>query len=182
MGSSQLEETSSLVKITVEQREALDLNLNAYWQKLKRRWQPALIIFLLTVATTASLTTLLKKTYKAEGKLLFKQDTTASLIGVGEGVGELKPLLNNQTPLSTQKEIITSQSLIQQTIEKLKLENKEGKFLKAEDLKKKLDVKIIGGSDVIEISYKHAEPYIAADVVNTLMKVYIEPIWDLTEC
>ena len=34
-------------------------------------------------------------------------------------------------------------------------------------------MKIIGGSDVIQITYKHSDPYTAADTVNNLMNTYI---------
>jgi succinoglycan biosynthesis transport protein ExoP len=158
----------------LEQRETTDINLNKYLLKLKRRWKPALITFLITVATTAALSSLLQKTYQAEGKLLFKPNNTASLTGLGQGVGELKPLLINQSPLTTQKEIISSTPIIQQTIDKLKLVDDQGEPLKPEDFKRNLHVRLIGGSDVVQVSYQHPDPYIAADIVNTLMKTYIE--------
>ncbi len=157
-----------------ESREAIDINFASYLIKVKRRWKPALIIFLLTLGATACMLPLLKKTYEAQGKLLFKQNRASSLTGVGEDLGTLKPLLNNQTPLSTQIQVITSDPVLLQTIEKLQLEDEEGNPLKADILEKKLDLKLIGGSDVIEISYKDEDPAISAAVVNTLMDVYIQ--------
>lgn len=156
-----------------ESREDIDINIASYLIKVKRRWKPALVVFLMTVLATACLTTLLKKTYQAEGKLLFKQNNASSLTGVGEDLGELKPLLNNQTPLSTQIEIITSDPVLLQTIEKLELEDEEGNPLKTDTLEKQLEIKLIGGTDVIQISYKDENPEISAAVVNTLMDVYI---------
>lgn len=156
-----------------ESREDIDINIASYLIKVKRRWKPALVVFLMTVLATAGLTTLLKKTYQAEGKLLFKQNNASSLTGVGEELGELKPLLNNQTPLSTQIEIITSDPVLLQTIEKLELEDEEGNPLKTDTLEKQLEIKLIGGTDVIQISYKDENPEISAAVVNTLMDVYI---------
>ena len=163
----------SLPNNHIEVKESLDLDFTSYLQKLKRRWKPALFVFLLTVGATTALSTLLKTTYQAEGKLLFKENNTSSLTNIGEGVGELKPLLNNQTPLSTQIEVITSTPILQQTIDQLKLENEEGEPLSPETLKNNLEVKIIGGSDVIRIAYKNSDPVTAADIVNTLMNTYI---------
>ena len=163
----------SLSNNNIEVRESLDLDFNSYFQKLKRRWKPALFIFLLTVGSTTALSTLLKITYQAEGKLLFRENNTSSLANIGEGVGELKPLLNNQTPLSTEIEVITSNPILQETIDQLKLENEEGEPLNPQDLEKNLDVKIIGGSDVIKIAYNNSDPVTAADIVNTLMNIYI---------
>ena len=157
-----------------ESREALDLNVASYFLKVKRRWKPALGVFLLTLAAAALFTTQLKKNYQAEGKLLFKQNNAASLTGVGENLGTLKPLLNNQTPLSTQIQVITSDPVLLQTIEKLQLEDDDGNPLNPDTLEKKLNIELIGGSDVIQVSYKDENPETAAAVVNTLMDVYIK--------
>jgi polysaccharide biosynthesis transport protein len=156
-------------------REALDLNLTEYMLKVRRRWKPALAIFLLTVGITAILSVFQEKTFQAEGKLLFKSKSAAALTGVGgEKSGTLEPLLDNQTPLSTQIEVITSEPIVQQTIDRLKLQDNEGKPVKPEDLEKKLDIALVGGSDVIDISYKDANPKKASEVVNTLMDVYLQ--------
>lgn len=155
-------------------RDGIDVNFYNYLQKLKRRWKPALAVFLLTVGATAALSTLLKKSYEAEGKLLFKQNNTASLTKVGQGVGELKPLLNDGSPLKTEIQRMTAEPVLQQTIEKLKLKDAEGKALKPEDLKTKLKVEIVGGTDVISVNYQDLDPYTSADVINTLMKVYLD--------
>ena len=105
---------------------------------------------------------------------MFKQNNAKLLTGVGEEVGTLKPLLNNQTPLSTQIEVITSYPVLLQTIEKLQLEDEEGNPLNPDTLEKKLEIKLIGGSDVIQVSSQDEDPETAAAVVNTLMDVYIQ--------
>ncbi|VEP14359.1 Capsular exopolysaccharide biosynthesis protein [Hyella patelloides LEGE 07179] len=155
-----------------ESRESTDIEIASYFQKLKRRWKPALAVFLLTVVSTFAATSLLEEKYQAEGKILFKQKN--NLLPVGEGVGELTTFLNNQTPLLTQQEVISSAPVLQQTIEILKLTNEEGETLTAKDLRRKLQVGLVGGSDVIEIIYKDSDPIQASQVVNTLMDVYIK--------
>ncbi|MGF1540773.1 MAG: GumC family protein [Pleurocapsa sp.] len=156
-------------------RESLDLNLTEYMLKVKRRWKPALAIFLLTVGISAVLSLFQQKTFQAQGKLLFKSRSAAALTGVGgEKTGTLEPLLNNQTPLSTQREVMTSEPIIQQVIDRLKLQDNEGKPLRPKDLERKLDISLIGGSDVIEVSYKDNDPQLASEVVNTLMNVYLQ--------
>ncbi|MGV2828832.1 GumC family protein [Myxosarcina sp. GI1(2024)] len=157
-----------------EQREALDINLERYLLKLRRRWLPALGAFLLTVGATAFLSTLLEETYSAEGKILFKQNPIDTLTGLEAGTQKLNSLLNNQTPLSTEELRIISEPVLQQTIDQLKLEDEEGQPLKPEALKRDLDVSIVDGTDVISISYRHPDSYKAAKVVNTLMDTYIQ--------
>ncbi|HHP7231033.1 MAG TPA: GumC family protein [Xenococcaceae cyanobacterium] len=155
-------------------REAIDLDINNYFQKLKRRWKAATAVFLLTVGATVAASSLLKKQYQAEGKLLFKANSTTTLTNIGEGVGDLKTFLNNQTPLLTQQQVITSAPVLQQSIDILNLEDAAGEPMKPEDLRKNLAVNIEGGSDVIKIGYQDKDPYTAAKIVNTIMDVYIK--------
>ena len=154
-------------------RGELDFNIGEYLLKLRRRWIPALAVFVFTVGTTAFLSSFLEKTYKSEGKILFRKNPTV-IKGLGSEVKELKSILDNQTPLSTEKVRITSEPVVQQTIDLLKLENAEGEPLKPKDFLKRLSVEIVGGTDVISLSYKDPDPVTASKVVNTLMDVYIE--------
>ena len=155
-------------------RDSLDVNLSEYLVKLKRRWKPALTIFLLTLGLTAGLSLLQKKTYQAEGKIVFKQRSSAAYTGIGEDAGTLDPILDNQTPLSTQIEILESNPLIQQVIDRHKLTDDEGEPLTPKDFRKKLTTELVGGTDVIEVKYKHPSAKKSSEIVNTLMDVYVQ--------
>ena len=155
-------------------RDALDLNLTEYLLKVRRRWKPALVIFMLTVGVTGGLSLFEKETYQAEGKLLFRQRSAASLTGIGEQSSTLEPILTNQTPLSTQIEVLGSEPVIQQVIDRQKLTNDENEPLKPEDFRKKLTTDLIGGTDVVQVKYSHPDPKVASEIVNTLMDVYIQ--------
>ena len=156
------------------QRSELDINLEDYFVKLKRRWLPALSVFVVTVGTTFFLTSFLEKTYKSEGKILFKKNTPDALIDLGESPSEFGSILNTQTPLSTEKLRMTSDPVLQQTIDRLKLEDVEGEPMKVKELKRKLEIEIVGGTDVVSVEYKNSDPITASQVVNTLMDVYLE--------
>ncbi len=91
-----------------------------------------------------------------------------------ENANEFDSILNTQTPLSTERLRITSEPVLQETIDKLKLENADGEPLKTKELKERLLVEIVGGTDVISIEYKDPDPIISSKVVNTLMDVYIK--------
>jgi len=156
-------------------REELDVNVGDYFLKLKRRWIPALAVFAFTVGATTFLSGFLEKTYKSEGKLLFKKDAIGFLSNIGDNnAGQIQSIRPNDTPLSTEQLRITSEPVLQETIDQLKLEDAEGQPLKIKSLKKKLSVDIVGGTDVINIVYKDADPVTAAKVIDTLMDVYIK--------
>ena len=155
-------------------RDALDVNLSEYLIKVKRRWKPALAIFLLTLGVAGGLSLLQKQTYQATGKLLFKQKSSAVLTGIGEESSTLQPILPDQTPLSTQIQILESEPVIQQVIDRQKLTDDDEDPLKPKDFKRKLDTSVVGGTDVVEVSYKSEDPQLASEIVNTLMDVYIQ--------
>lgn len=157
-----------------DSRDTLDVNPSEYIVKLKRRWKPALAIFLLTVGVTGGLSLLQKKTYQGEGKLVFKQASAAAQTGLGENAGRLDTILPNQTPVSTQIQVLESEPVIQQVIDRQKLTDSEGSPLKPIDFRKKLSTELIGGTDVVAVKYKHSDPKVASEIVNTLMDVYIK--------
>jgi polysaccharide biosynthesis transport protein len=155
-------------------RDSLDVNLSEYLVKVKRRWKPALAVFLLTLGVAGCLSLLQKKTYEAEGKLLFKQKSAGAIGEIGKEAGTLNTILNDQTPLSTQIQVLESEPVIQQVIDRQKLTDENGEPLKPEDFRKKLLAEVVGGTDVVGVSYKHPDPKVASNVVNTLMDVYIQ--------
>ncbi len=153
--------------------DSFDVNLSEYLAKLKRRWKPALAIFLLTLGVTGGLSLLQKKTYQAEGKILFKQKSAAAYTGIGEQAGTLEPLLVNQTPLSTQIQVLESEPVVQQVIDRLKLTDEENEPITPKDFRKRLSTELVGGTDVVDVKYRHPDPKVASEVVNTIMDVYI---------
>lgn len=158
----------------MESREAIDVDFNRYFSALKRQWIPAVSVFVVTAMLSTLPTKLLKPSYESEGKLLFKVDRTTILTGLGEKTEELRPLVSTQNPISTEIEVIYSNNILQKTIDALQLKNKAGKPLEPDNIKSALQVKIIGGTDALRVSYKSRNPKEAAAVVNQIMVSYIE--------
>ncbi|MEH2339313.1 GumC family protein [Nostoc sp.] len=165
----------------MESRESIDLDLSRYLLILKRWWLPATAIFAATVMLSAIATQFMKPSYEAEGKLLFRipsfKVVGSNLLpsnGEGGDAGDLKSLLATQNPINTQIEVISSPTLLQQAIDKLRLKDQEGKPLEVEKLRKSVVMKIVGGTDVLRISYTSRDPEQSAAVVNTIMKLYLE--------
>lgn len=159
----------------MESRESIDLDFSRYLLSVKRRWLPAVGVFMITTVGIAAVATVfLKPSYEAKGKLLFKLDRTSYLTGVGEQTKDLSSLVASQNPVSTEIEVVYSIPLLQKTIDELDLKNEERKKLKPEEFKKKLSAKIVGGTDVLQLSYKSRDPKEAAAVVNKVMSLYIK--------
>jgi uncharacterized protein involved in exopolysaccharide biosynthesis len=160
----------------METREALDVNFQRYAFAVRRSWMPALGALFTTLLLAAWYSTQLKPTYEADAKLLFKSDRTSVLAGLEQSndAGVLKSLLNDQSPLNSEVEILLSRPLLQKTIDQLGLLDEDDQPLKTEDLKERLKVKILGATDVVQLAYTGQIPSETAKVVNTLADLYIK--------
>ncbi|MBE9224343.1 polysaccharide biosynthesis tyrosine autokinase [Phormidium sp. LEGE 05292] len=153
-----------------------DIDFQKFGLILKRRWLPGAVAFL-AIFTLATLSAMRKTpTYEAQGKLLFqKKNTSSSLITeAGEKLGQLETLNMMNTPVDTQAQVVTSLPIVTKTIEALNLRDKKGNLIEPEAFFSGLTVKGIKGTDVLQISYKAKSAQEAADVVNKLMRLYIE--------
>lgn len=165
----------------MELRESIDVDFSRYLLVLKRHWKPAAIVFLFIVLLSFVATKFLKPSYGASGKLLFRVPSfqvlgTNLLPSSSEGgdSGDLKSLVSTNNPISTQIEVISSPAILQKTIDTLKLKDKKGEPLEVSSLASAVTMKIIGGTDVLEISYKSPKAEEAAAVVNCIMNFYLE--------
>lgn len=165
----------------MESREAIDIDFSRYLLVLKRRWLPAISIFWGTVAVAILATTLSKPSYEAEGQLIFKLPSF-KVVGEkvlpnsneGQETADLSSLISTQNPITTQIEVISSPPILQRTIDELQLKDLKGEPLKVEEMAKALKMKIVGGTDVLQITYQSKDPQVAAAVVNKVMSIYIE--------
>ncbi|MEM7555221.1 MAG: polysaccharide biosynthesis tyrosine autokinase [Cyanobacteria bacterium P01_A01_bin.84] len=118
-----------------------------------------------------------KPLYEAQGKLLFQRtDKASSLTGFGTEISKLEPVVQDlkTNPLNTESEVISSVPIVKKVISKLGLQNELGQPLRPENFANNLSVKGVRGTDVIQVTYQHTDPEIAAQIVNSIMDVYIE--------
>ncbi|MBX2864566.1 MAG: hypothetical protein KTR27_13540 [Leptolyngbyaceae cyanobacterium MAG.088] len=164
---------------TLNEREELDIHiwLDRYrlMQAARRSAWLAGILFLLPILGAIFYSTRLEDTYIADAKLLFKAASTSALSDVTkrEDAG-LRSLLGDQTPLSTQTELLLSRPVLQKTIQEVQPVDNSGNLLETKDLRKKVEIEIIGGTDILQIKYEHSDPQIAAQLINTLIENYQE--------
>lgn len=146
-----------------------------YWLILKRRWLPASATFVTLFVLALLATSLKKPTYVAEGTLKFERTSpTSSLTGVGKEISNLEPLVEKNSPLPTEAEVIRSVPVTNGVIQQLNLRDKEGHPINREDFLKSLKVAEIRGTDILKVAYTDGDPNKAAEVVNVLMNVYIQ--------
>ncbi|MBN3879159.1 GumC family protein [Nostoc sp. JL23] len=154
------------------------INFQQYWRILKRRWFLIAIIMGSVFGATSLLTFIQKPIYEAEAKLLFNKESGISSLAGGASeqvgqLGQLTGLTNLSNPLETEAEIIRSNPLIQKTITELQLKDKLGQPLEIDDFLRKLKVKSIRGTDILQLSYRSTNPQEATTIINRLMSAYI---------
>jgi len=152
------------------------INFDSYWQAIKRRWPAALSIFVCVFIILQIATFFKKPYYLAEGKLKFQRtNTTSSLTGVGTEIGKLEPLVSDKSnPLNTEAEVIRSIPIVKATINQLNLKDNKNLPLTTKQFLQDLTVKETKGADILSIAYKDTNPEVAAQVVNTLIEIYLE--------
>ncbi|KST67685.1 hypothetical protein BC008_43800 [Mastigocoleus testarum BC008] len=151
-------------------------NLEKYIHILRRRWVPASIVFVIIFSSSFIFVSMKKPIFVAEGKLRLRKINVAS--NTSDAATNLSKsdsrVEQKNISFKTEVEIIGSVPLVKQTINKLKLKDSKGKYLRAQDIiNNRLDVNRIKGTDLILVSYQDVNPKIAANVVNTLMNLYL---------
>lgn len=151
------------------------INFQQYWLIAKRRWLLIATIMGSVFGVTGLLTFSQKPIYEAEGKLLFnKQSGVSSLTGVSEQLGQLSGVTNLSNPLETEAEIIRSNPIIQKTIAESQLKDEQGQPLEIDDFLRSLKIKSVRGTDILQLTYRSANPEEATAIINRLMNTYLE--------
>lgn len=149
-----------------------DLDLQGYWLVLKRRWFIVAGVFAATVGLVGIATSLQRPSYQAGGQMLVQSNRTTSLTGVGEKIGTLESLRREGNPLDTQAAVVQSYPILQRVIDTLQLKDDRGRPMSPEDLK--IEVEPVVGTDILKVSYADKDPEKAANIVNMVMKNYLD--------
>jgi uncharacterized protein involved in exopolysaccharide biosynthesis len=160
------------------------------------------IIFIAIVSTTAIASFLFPKVYEANSKVMVKFGRENVYTPTSSTAREGQPLLfdySREERINSEVEILKGRNLIEEVISELGVEkiypdlNKKPfisisfsqepepiekashLFTKATLLfMKNLQVEAVRKSDIIDIKYQHRDPFIAAQVVNKLIDVFLE--------
>src|SRR5260370_12409750 len=167
-----------------------------YWRVLrKRRWAvvaTAAIVFALAVIATLETTRL----YQATSKIAIFPETS-NVLGFKNGE-DISPDYQYDVALETQAAILRSDALAMKVIETMHLDQNPSfagatgpraersisvSSMRPDPAKSAglvgafrdgLNVRIIPNSRLVQISYTHPDPRLAAEIVNTLAKTFIE--------
>ena len=164
--------------MTIPQEQDSSIDPSKYWYIIKRRWKPTLIVITSVFGLIAIVTFSQKPIYESQGKLVFtKRDAASSLsslANIADKVGDLGGLTNTSNPIDTESEIIRSYPIVSKTINSLELKNSAGDVLSTDSFLRNLNLRTLRGTDVLQISYRSTDPQEATNVVNAMIKYYLD--------
>ena len=177
----------------MEQRESIEQqkktsSLRDLMSILFKHKQKILIVFLATVVTVTAGSFLLPPTYEATSSLLVKFGREYIYQPeVGERSQDMRLVpFNQEEVINSEIQVLTSRDLIEKVINTLGIEkiypdltkNPSEKIAPIEmailEFQEKLSAEGIKKSNVIQISFQHKEPQIAAQAVNLLVDFFKE--------
>jgi uncharacterized protein involved in exopolysaccharide biosynthesis len=162
--------------------------LKDFLNVLFKRKITILLFFSITICTVAIVTLVMKPTYEASAQLIVKVGRENLYVPTVPSSGDYRPIIRarQEGQINSEIEILKSRSLAEEVIKSLGLTNiykdlnrdLDGRDSPLKEafltFKKALKAEMIKKSDVIEVRFKHEDPQMAATVVNTLIKYYLD--------
>ena len=178
----------------MEIRETAKASLRDFLHVVFKRKTQILIFFTCTICAVVIGTLQIEPTYRASSQILVKIGRENFYVPTGS---DLRPVIsiNRQEQISSEIEILKSRSLARKAVESLgptvfyKNPDDKGKgkplLQKAKAQQSPKEIAVLGlqsavkiesvkKSNVIKVSFKHKDPQIAAEVVNTLVSSYLD--------
>jgi len=149
---------------TTDYRDYIEeFDFQRYWLVLKRRWLPASLVFLASLAAAIYYGSTRKPVYQS------------ALTGIGTELGRLEAVNEfGGDPLATQASIIEATPVLQETIKDLDLRTDEGEYISPTALSRALTVEPLETSDIISVAFVGDDPRQSAAIVNQVMENYVE--------
>lgn len=153
---------------------------------LRRKWQiAATFVLVVTVVTTGTL--LMPKQYESHMKILVKNERADMVVTADSNTGSGYKGAVSEEQINTEIELLNSESLLRQVVEKCgleKLENSAG-YPVAEQrpvaleravsrLQKNLSITPVRKANVIQVDYISKNPHLAASVLRQVSDSYLE--------
>ncbi len=152
-----------------------NINFYHYWRTFKRRCPYALVTFGSVVSLTYFYAITRAPIYSAQGKLLFKQDQSSSLIKFdSQNQQQNNPSSPDDRSQATEAKVISSTPNLQKALERINIIGQQKAPLKLGELQQGIEIAGLEKTDILQVSYNSKDPKLAALVVNELMKVYVE--------
>jgi len=152
-------------------------SLRDFLHVIFKRKNQILLFFVATVFTVIIGTFVVKPTYEAKAQILVKIGRENVYVPLSSTSGQNINYYRQDEQINSEIELLRSRTLAESVIKYLGVNNIYKDLDETDALlnfQKSLSIEGINKSNVIEVSFKHNDPKIAAKIVNMLMDAY----WD----
>jgi polysaccharide biosynthesis transport protein len=151
-----------------------ELDVQKYWRVLKRRLPVVAGVFITALAISTLAAWRNQPSYDVVAKLLIKAERSSSLTGLNVKIGELDGVGNSlqKDPMTTQVEMIKSIPVFTKALAAVPAPPGE-QAMTPESLLDKFKIKLLPGSDVLQVSYQSNHPQYSMAIVNAVINEYI---------
>ncbi len=152
----------------------IEVNIRQIWLIIRRRW-PIIIVSGFLGAVGGGVPPMFDAPiYQSGGTLQLVPQQSISFVGLSNDRGLLNPTSALSNPLATETLVIKSRPILEKVANQLQLRDSDGNPLGAGYIGDNLEVEMITQTDVLRLAFRSGRAADAAQVVNTLMHVYIE--------
>jgi len=143
----------------------------------KRRSLPALATFSAVIAGAIAYLEVTPSLYETSARLIL-DDQKASVSDLGRELSQVRSSTpGGSNPLADEAELIKSHRVLQKSLTKAfphsNLSSPESQ-VRIQDLAKRLKVKIVPATNILELSYQGKDPVLAAKLVNAVSQAMVE--------
>lgn len=156
-----------------------EINLRDYINVIVKRKKIILTVFFVSVITTAILSFFIPKVYQATASIMILPSKAGAVdifsLPMEKKEGKLGEYVAQKStlPFPTHKVLLKSDIVLERVINRLKLTNKSGKSLIPDDLSKRLDVKEVKETNILQLKTEDNDPRMAKEIVNNWLQEYI---------
>jgi uncharacterized protein involved in exopolysaccharide biosynthesis len=153
---------------------------------LVRRKRQVLVTFIVAVAAVAAATLLMPKQYESHMKILVKNERADMMVTADSNTGTGYQGAVSEEQINTEIELLNSESLLRQVVEKCGLEKLERSVGSTAErrpiaieravlrLQKNLGIAAVRKANVIQVDYTSKDPRLAANVLRQMSDSYLE--------
>ncbi|MBT9130705.1 MAG: Tyrosine-protein kinase ptk [candidate division WS2 bacterium] len=164
----------------MEEKYEDEINLHNYIEVLIKRKKIILSVFFIFIITTAIVSLYLPKVYQSTTSIMITPSRVQALLSPAdasldiEGRTSAGVTLQPAISLSTHKTLLRASPVLEKVIDKLRLTDKLGQPLIFDDLIKRLNVKEITGTNILQLEAKDNDPKMAREITNAWAQEYIK--------
>jgi polysaccharide biosynthesis transport protein len=144
---------------------------------LKRRGLPALLTFAAVMGGSIAYLSVAPRVYETSARLML-DEKRVSVSELGRDLTQVPNVVpGGASPLADQAELVKSEQVLEKALAKVKLESGESsipKGLTLKGLKRDLKVKIIPGTNILEVNYNTPNRLFGVKLVNALSQAMVE--------